>query len=67
MPLAAASVSLSRAGMAAVHRRLEAYHVRYAPFSGRREPRGYAHTYVQGLLSDEPRESIECNSWNGRA
>ena len=33
-------VSASRAAMAALRGRLRAYHARYAPFFGRREPRG---------------------------
>ena len=52
-------VSVSRADMAAVRGRLRAYQARYAPFFGRRELRGHARAYLQGLLSDEPRKSIE--------
>lgn len=53
-------VSVSRADMAAVRGRLRTYQARYAPFFGRRELRGHARAYLQGLLSDEPRKSIEC-------
>ncbi len=52
-------VSVSRADMAAVRGRLRSYQARYAPFFGRRELRGHARAYLQGLLSDEPRKSIE--------
>jgi SRSO17 transposase len=45
--------------MAAVRERLRSYQARYAPFFGRRELRGRARAYLQGLLSDEPRKSIE--------
>ena len=53
-------VSVSRADMAAVRGRLRAYQTRYAPFSAHRELRGHARAYLRGLLSDEPRKSIEC-------
>ena len=64
MSPAAASVSLpdvsvSRAEIASVRGRLRTYQARYAPFFGRRELRGHARTYLQGLLSDEPRKSVE--------
>ena len=52
-------VSVSRAEVASVRGRLRAYQARYAPFFGRRELRGHARTYLQGLLSDEPRKSVE--------
>ena len=52
-------VSVSRADMAAVRGRLRTYQARYAPFFGRRALRGHARAYLQGLLSDEPRKSIE--------
>ena len=60
----AASVSLpdlsvSRADMAAVRGRLWTQHARYAPFFDRHELRGHARAYLPGLLSDEPRKSIE--------
>ena len=50
-------VSLSRAEIASVRGRLQSYQARYAPFFGRRELRGHARAYLQGLLSDEPRKS----------
>ena len=64
MPPAAAPVSLpdvsvSRAEITSVRGRLRSYQARYAPFFGRRELRGHARTYLQGLLSDEPRKSVE--------
>ena len=64
MPPATASVSLPdvslrRADIASVRRRLRAYHARYAPFFGRRELQGHLHAYLQGLPGDEPRKSIE--------
>lgn len=64
MSPAAASVSLpdvsvSRADIASVRGRLRTYQARYAPLFGRRELRGHARTYLQGLLSDEPRKSVE--------
>ena len=64
MTLAAALVSLpdvsvSRADIASVRGRLRSYQARYAPFFGRRELRGHARAYLQGLLSDEPRKSVE--------
>ena len=64
MTLAAASVSLpdvtvSRADISSVRGRLWSYQARYAPFFGRRELRGHARTYLRGLLSDEPRKSVE--------
>ena len=49
-------VSLSRAEIASVRGRLQSYQARYAPFFGRRELRGHARAYLQGLLSDEPRK-----------
>ena len=52
-------VSVSRTDMAAVRGRLRSYQARYAPFFGRRELRGHARAYLQGLLSDEPRKSFE--------
>ncbi len=42
-------VSVSRAEIASVQGRLRAYHARYAPFFGRRELRGHARAYLQGL------------------
>ena len=64
MTLAAAPVSLpdvavSRADIASVRGRLRSYQARYAPFFGRRELRGHARAYLRGLLSDEPRKSVE--------
>ena len=65
MSLAATAVSLpdvpvSRIDIASARGRLQAYHARYTPFFGRHERRGHAHTYLQGLLSNEPCKSIEC-------
>ena len=59
VPVSQPDVSVSRAEMASVRGRLRSYHARYAPFFGRRELRGHARAYLQGLLSDEPRKSIE--------
>ena len=59
IPVSQPDVSLSRAAIASVRGRLRSYHARYAPFFGRRELRGHARTYLQGLLSDEPCKSIE--------
>ena len=58
-PVSLPDVSVSRADMASVRGRLRAYHTRCAPFFGRRELRGHARAYLQGLLSDEPRKSVE--------
>ena len=58
-PVSLPDVSVSRADIASVRGRLRAYQARYAPFFGRRELRGHARTYLQGLLSDEPRKSVE--------
>ena len=52
-------MSLSCTDMAAVRGRLRTYQARYTPYFGRRELRGHARAYLQGLLSDEPRKSFE--------
>ena len=52
-------MAVSRADIASVRGRLRSYQARYAPFFGRRELRGHARAYLQGLLSDEPRKSVE--------
>ena len=58
-PVSLPDVSVSRADMASVRGRLRSYQARYAPFFGRRELRGHARAYLRGLLSDEPRKSVE--------
>ena len=58
-PVSLPDVSVSRADIASVRGRLRSYQARYAPFFGRRELRGHARAYLQGLLSDEPRKSVE--------
>ena len=58
-PVSLPDVSVSRAEIASVRGRLRSYQAHYAPFFGRRELRGHARTYLQGLLSDEPRKSVE--------
>ena len=58
-PVSLPDVSLRRADMASVRGRLRSYQARYAPFFGRRELRGHARAYLRGLLSDEPRKSVE--------
>ena len=58
-PVALPDVSVSRADIASVRGRLRSYQARYAPFFGRRELRGHARAYLRGLLSDEPRKSVE--------
>lgn len=58
-PVSLPDVSVSRADIASVRGRLRSYQARYAPFFGRRELRGHARAYLKGLLSDEPRKSVE--------
>ena len=50
---------MSRADIASVRGRLRSYQARYAPFFSRRELRGHARAYLQGLLSDESHKSVE--------
>ena len=59
VPVSQPDVSVSRADIASVRGRLWSYQARYASFFGRRELRRHARTYLRGLLSDEPRKSIE--------
>ncbi|MCY4519484.1 MAG: IS701 family transposase [Caldilineaceae bacterium] len=59
VPVSLPDVSVSRADIASVRGRLRSYQARYAPLFGRRELRGHARTYLRGLLSDEPRKSVE--------
>jgi len=50
---------MTRDEMRAAARELRRWHERFVPLFGRKEAREHSRVYVQGLLSNQPRKSIE--------